>query len=92
MGLLDWGDVTSGDPASDLASQRMLTRADHHDIFWSRYRDRCGHPRDDSGIERLVHRADGWALYFGVLMLDAGTPDDPTFAAVGRRVIAELLA
>lgn len=91
-GLLDWGDITSGDPASDLAAARMLVSDEHRHSFWSRYRTRSGHDLPDESFESLVERADAWAVYFGVLMLEAGTPDDPTFAAVGRRVLTELLS
>ena len=90
VGLLDWGDLTSGDPASDLASAHMLVGARHREAFWARYRRQSHHGLTDDGFRGLRRRASAWAIYFGVLMLEAGTPDDPTFATVGRRILDEL--
>ena len=91
-GLLDWGDVTSGDPASDLASSRMLIGSRDRDEFWRLYRERSVVDHSDESFAGLIQRADGWALYFAILMVESGTPDDATFVAVGRRLLDELLA
>lgn len=92
IGLLDWGDLTAGDPASDLASAWMLVDDSQRQRFWARYRNTCHHHLARKHFEELERRAAAWALYFGILMLEAGTPDDPTFASVGRRLLDQLVA
>ena len=79
-GIIDWGDLTSGDIATDLAGIWMLfpdstTRkeaiAEYGDISpatWS--------------------RAIGWAIYFGVTLLDVGLAGNQKQAVVGARTLA----
>jgi len=78
-GVIDWGDITSGDPATDLASIWMLFDAPN--------------ARDDAlehyGAlsEATVRRARGWAVFFGIVLLDTGLGDDPRNAAIGERIL-----
>jgi aminoglycoside phosphotransferase (APT) family kinase protein len=77
-GIIDWGDVTSGDVATDLASVWMLladspARAD----CLARYR-----PSDE-----LLARAKGWAVLFGAVLLDTGLIDHPRHAAMGEATL-----
>ena len=37
-GVIDFGDITSGDPATDLAVARMLLPLEHHEAFRAAYR------------------------------------------------------
>lgn len=38
VGLIDWGDMTGGDPATDLAAAWTLLRSDaERQAFWGRY-------------------------------------------------------
>ncbi|HEY8472325.1 MAG TPA: aminoglycoside phosphotransferase family protein [Natronosporangium sp.] len=79
--VLDWGDLTAGDPAIDLAAAWMLFPVDAHPAVWESYR-----PTEPD----TVVRAAGWAVYWGVTLLDAGLAGDPPFAEIGRRTLARL--
>ncbi|HEY0217960.1 MAG TPA: aminoglycoside phosphotransferase family protein [Cellulomonas sp.] len=90
--LLDFGDVTSGDPASDLATAWLTFDPVGRAVF----RDRtdaageatggpCG--RTDPGLWR---RAAGWALVIGSAMVTHGD-DDPVIAPIGAHAIRDLL-
>src|SRR6266704_396718 len=45
-GVIDFGDITAGDPASDLSVAWMLLPADGHAIFWSAYQATGGRADD----------------------------------------------
>jgi aminoglycoside phosphotransferase (APT) family kinase protein len=80
--VIDFGDLTAGDPASDLAVAWMLFPAHLRPLF----RRACGarRPVDDA----LWERARGWALVLGVAMSNG----DDRVAAIGRRTLAAVLA
>lgn len=81
-GVIDWGDLTAGDPATDLASAWMLfDDASSRDALFESY------PGLD---EATVARARGWAVFFGVVLLDAGLANSPSLAAAGERVLRRL--
>jgi aminoglycoside phosphotransferase (APT) family kinase protein len=78
-GIIDWGDITSGDCATDLASIWML----------------FGEPRVRQDAlaaygnlsEATLHRAKGWVVLLGVMLLDSGLIDSPRNAAIGERTL-----
>lgn len=73
-GIIDWGDITSGDEAADLASIWMLfAEPDTRMACLESYR-----ASDD-----VVARAKGWAVFFGSTLLDAGETDQPRHANLG---------
>lgn len=75
--VIDFGDVTAGDPASDLAVGWMLFELTPREVF-----------RASSGADPDTWaRAEAWALALGVAM---ATGDDQV-AAIGRRTIAAVL-
>jgi aminoglycoside phosphotransferase (APT) family kinase protein len=78
-GIIDWGDITSGDPATDLASIWMLFAEPHawHDALAA-----YAQPS-----EATLHRAKGWAVLFGIVLLDSGLADQPRNAAIGERIL-----
>jgi aminoglycoside phosphotransferase (APT) family kinase protein len=78
-GIIDWGDITSGDCATDLASIWMLFDAPHaqQDIL-AAYADLS---------EATLQRAKGWAVLFGVMLLDTGLNDNPRNAVIGERIL-----
>lgn len=81
-GVIDWGDLTAGDPATDLASAWILfDDASGREALFEAY------PGLD---EATVRRARGWAVFFGVVLLDAGLADNPAHAAAGERVLRRL--
>ena len=84
-GVIDFGDITAGDPASDLSVAWMLLPADGHAIFWSAYQAAGG--RADDAVRA---RARGWALNFAVVFL-AHSEDNPVLRQVGRRTLSSVL-
>jgi aminoglycoside phosphotransferase (APT) family kinase protein len=80
--VVDFGDLTAGDPACDLAVAWMLLRPEQHASF----RTAAG-AADDA----VWARARGWALALG-LVTWASSADNPPYAAHGRRTVAAALA
>ena len=84
-GVIDFGDITAGDPASDLSVAWMLLPPSRHAIFWSAYQA-AGGRADDA----LRARARGWALNLAVVFL-AHSEDNPVLRQVGRRTLSTVL-
>jgi aminoglycoside phosphotransferase (APT) family kinase protein len=80
--VIDFGDLTSGDPATDLAVAWMLFPADLRTTF----RRASGDVDDDTWA-----RARGWALSLGVAYI-AHSADDSMFATLARRTINAAMA
>jgi aminoglycoside phosphotransferase (APT) family kinase protein len=83
-GVIDFGDLTAGDPAYDLAVAWMWLPAAARPAF----RALAGVGADDPAT---WERARGWALAIGV-MLVADAADVPAMAALGARIVAAVLA
>jgi aminoglycoside phosphotransferase (APT) family kinase protein len=81
-GIIDWGDITVGDCATDLAAIWMLFAAPQarHDALAAYARL----------SEATLHRAKGWAVLFGVVLLDTGLVDNPRNAAIGAYTLRRL--
>lgn len=84
--VIDWGDVTGGDVATDLAGIWMLladarARREALATYFA--------AQGVSGAEAraTVDRARGWAVLFGVVMLDSGLVDHPAHAAIGAATL-----
>ena len=82
--VLDWGDITVGDAACDLASFWMLvhdtaTRDEAVDL----YHRRAGHADALADFDALITRAKGWALLYGALLRVTGLVDNPVHAEMG---------
>jgi aminoglycoside phosphotransferase (APT) family kinase protein len=83
--LIDWGDVTSGDPASDLATAWLTFDAAGRAVF--RARIQSERPWDDA----TWRRAQAWAVHLSVVL--AMHPDEyPHLAEIGRHGLAQALA
>ncbi len=81
-GIIDWGDLTSGDCATDLASIYMLfAEPDAHQAAFAAY---------GSVSRATINRAKGWAVLFGVMLLETGFTDCPVHALLGRRILERL--
>ena len=81
MGIIDWGDIGSGDRATDLAS------------VWMLFSERSARERAliDYGADAdTVLRAKGWAVLFAVMLLDTGIQDHPRHAAIGHAALRQL--
>ncbi len=81
-GIIDWGDITSGDIATDLAS------------IWMLFDDQ--NVREEAIAEYAVvseatlQRAKGWAVLFGVTLLDSGLVDNSRHANMGVKILHRL--
>jgi aminoglycoside phosphotransferase (APT) family kinase protein len=77
--IIDWGQITIGDIATDLASFWMVLdnpRARRDAIA------RYGRVSDAALV-----RARGWAVKFGVALLDIELVDDPALNAMGETIL-----
>lgn len=80
-GIIDWGDITAGDVATDLAS------------IWSLFDDpparaTCLSFYGPSPAE--LARARGWAVAFAAALLDTGRVDHPRHAVMGEAMFRRL--
>lgn len=83
-GIIDWGDLAGGDCATDLAAIWMLF-ADPADrqAVWQAY---------PAVSAATCDRARGWAIFFGVVLLDTGLVDNPQHALIGARTLGRVSA
>lgn len=80
-GVIDFGDITGGDPATDLAIAWMI----FPQHLRARFFDAYGDP-DPPTLER----ARGWAVVLGLAFL-ANSADNDTMLAIGRSTMGRLL-
>ncbi|MGW0809467.1 aminoglycoside phosphotransferase family protein [Nonomuraea sp. NPDC002799] len=78
--VLDFGDLTSGDPATDLAAAWLVFDEDARAVFRSRV----------DADEVTWERARGWALSMGTA-LASHSADHPGMAAIGDHVLDQVL-
>ena len=83
VAIIDWGDLARGDRASDLAAVWMVLPSA---AARRRAMAACGDVSEASW-----RRARGWAVLYGVMLLDAGLTDDPRMAAIARATFARLI-
>ena len=81
--VIDWGDLTAGDVATDLAGIWALfdsaeARGQALDVY-----------QPDS---ELFSRALGWAVLFGVVLVDSGLINSPRHADAGRKILERVTA
>ncbi|HET9947546.1 MAG TPA: aminoglycoside phosphotransferase family protein [Longimicrobiales bacterium] len=74
VGLIDWGDLAAGDPATDLACAWTLFDARARAAFLEAY----------APAEAELRRGLGWALVLGTALATSG---DARHARMGRRVL-----
>ena len=84
--VLDFGDLTSGDPATDLSIAWMLLPASARSAFRASARGASTVIDDDTWV-----RARGWALALGLVFF-ASSRDDAALEAVGRVAIDAALS
>ncbi len=77
VALIDWGDLTAGDPATDLACAWMLFDPDTRERFLDAY----------GATSEQRSRARGWAVLFASALAGG----DPRHAAVGRALVRRLI-
>lgn len=81
-GIIDWGDLTAGDCATDLAAIWMLFDAP---AVRAAALAAYGPPS-----EATIRRARGWAVLFASFLLETGLKDHPRHAAIGARTMARM--
>jgi aminoglycoside phosphotransferase (APT) family kinase protein len=82
-GVIDWGDMARGDPATDLCSIWMLLP----DVASRRQAMAAYGPASAA----TWVRARGWAVAYGAVLMDAGGVDDPRLEAMGRLALERLI-
>jgi aminoglycoside phosphotransferase (APT) family kinase protein len=87
--VIDFGDITAGDPASDLSVAWMLLPLPSHGAFRHAYRSEQGNS-PASMNESTWTRARGWALNLALAFL-AHSADNPRMMNVGRRTLRRIL-
>ena len=83
--VLDFGDLTAGDPATDLAAAWLV----FDERGRARFRDAIDRSRDIDAATWI--RAEGWALCLATALLTA-SDDSPVHRRIGEETLAELLA
>ena len=84
--VIDFGDITAGDPAADLAVAWMLLPAGAHRQFRTVY----GRASRYGASEGLWARAEGWALALSLVFL-AHSADNPMMFGIGERTLTAVL-
>jgi aminoglycoside phosphotransferase (APT) family kinase protein len=80
VGLIDWGDLTGGDAACDLACAWLcIESAPLRQQLFSAYR----------ADEALIRRARGWAVHLGLMLIDSG---EPRHVPMGQAALDRVLA
>lgn len=99
--VVDFGDLTSGDPATDLATAWLTFGPDGRAVFRRRV-DELAAPRDEvegaagvggaAGVDDATwERARGWALVMATAMVDATDAQSP-LGLLGARVLDDVVA
>ena len=84
--VLDFGDITAGDPAVDLAVAWMLFDESDREVFRS-----AAGPRDRPIDDATWQRGQLWALHFALLYL-LHSADSERFQRMGTELLAAVLA
>ena len=82
-GVIDWGDMTRGDRATDLAT------------LWMNLGDRKAREnalRACNVSDATWRRAKGWAVFFGVTLGTSGLSGDERHAVMARRTLERVVA
>ncbi len=83
VGIIDFGDVTAGDPAYDLAVAWLAFDAPARREFIAAFGDTVD---DETWV-----RARAWAASVALMLL-THSDDEPAFAALGREALDETIA
>jgi len=77
-GIIDWGDIAAGDPATDLAAAWLLFEdPEGRQAVFDAY----------GASDATVARARGWAVHLGAAHLDAGLVDNPRHRSIGEQTL-----
>jgi aminoglycoside phosphotransferase (APT) family kinase protein len=81
-GIVDWGDLCRGDRATDLAAIWMLLASRRARLAAIDFLHEVS--------EATWGRARGWAVSFGVVLLDSGLAGDPRHGAMGAQILQRI--
>jgi aminoglycoside phosphotransferase (APT) family kinase protein len=84
--VIDFGDITSGDPATDLSVMWMLLPPEHRETLFTA----AGRQRSNAADDQMWRRARGWALAIGVAVVALGRDGNP-LTEMGKRTIEAAL-
>lgn len=78
VGVVDFGDLCAGDPATDLSGGLMTLAPESLGTFFSTY-----------GVadESILYRVVGWAVVLGTMMVSLGRADRPFYTSIGQRAL-----
>jgi aminoglycoside phosphotransferase (APT) family kinase protein len=80
--VIDWGDMCAGDPATDLAALwLLLPSAKSRAVAIDTYQP----------TQATLLRAKGWAITWGLLLLDTGRVDNGEHAHIGEVILEQVL-
>jgi aminoglycoside phosphotransferase (APT) family kinase protein len=88
--IIDFGDLTAGDPATDIAAAWLFFDAAGRDLFHETLA-RGGAPGSGGVDNATWQRARGWAVALATAFV-TGSPTHSPMVPLGRAAIAELLA
>jgi aminoglycoside phosphotransferase (APT) family kinase protein len=83
VGVIDFGDLCAGDPATDLAGGFLTLPFESIDEFFLAYGS-----IDDATTRRTL----GWAVHFGLMFVLLGESDEATYGPFGQRAIKNAVA
>lgn len=83
VAVIDWGDICTGDPATDLAAVWNLFEPSVHARFWTAYGEISPATR---------RRAAGWAITFGLMLWSSHHVANPAFADLGLTTLRRVAA
>ncbi len=78
VGVVDFGDLCAGDPATDLAGGLLTLPYDALETFFGDYG-----VDDDATLARTI----GWTIVFATMMISLGRESHPAYMRVGRRAL-----
>lgn len=80
-GIIDWGDFTAGDVAIDLCCcWGLFESSDVRKSFLEEY----------DADANTVRRVQGWAVFYGVTLLETGLADNPAHTKMGEDILLRL--
>ncbi|NNC11969.1 aminoglycoside phosphotransferase family protein [Planctomonas sp. JC2975] len=87
--VIDFGDLTAGDPATDLATAWLTFGPEARRVFRAVVTD-ASEPESGAADAATWLRARGWALCMGTALATA-SDDNPRMHALGTHVLSQLL-
>jgi aminoglycoside phosphotransferase (APT) family kinase protein len=83
VGVIDFGDLCAGDPATDLAGGFLALPFGALSEYVAAY---------GAISEATLRRTLGWAVHFGLMFILLGATDEPTYGPLGYRAIDNAVA